>query len=131
MVDLKHVEKELRELESNHQAAIDAKDIEGIFLCYSPNLITIPPGDPILYGRDWIRGEMKKLYETYDFHEYFNFIDIRPIGDQVAATFNFSQHMTPLTGGEKAVLTGKGLCILERSEKGGWQIEWNAYSMNK
>lgn len=124
------MKKELRELEARHQAAIDSKNIEEIVQCYTPNLITVPPGDPILYGNDWIRGEMKKLYETYDFHEYFSFIDVRAIGDHVVTSFSFTQHMTPLAGGEKMEHTGKGLCILARSERGGLQFEWNAYSMN-
>jgi ketosteroid isomerase-like protein len=131
MVDLVHVEKELREFEVKHQTAIDSKDIEGVLQCYAPNLITIPPGGPIQYGKEWIRDEVKNLYETWDFHEYFKFIDIRVIGDRVAASYNFSQHMTPLAGGESVEYTGKGMCVLVRSEENSWQFEWNAYSMNK
>ena len=84
-----------------HKAAIDSKDIEGILQYYSPDLITISPGEPILYGNDWIRTTLNDLYNTYEFTEDFKFIDIRIIGDRVAASYSFTQQMSPLAGGEK------------------------------
>jgi uncharacterized protein (TIGR02246 family) len=127
-LDLKVVETELRALESNHRTAIDTKDIAGILQYYAADLITIPQGEPILYGRDWIQNTMNDLYKTYDFHEDFKFIDIRIVGDRVAASFTYKQQMTPLSGGDTFTQTGKGMCILKRSETGTWQFEWNAYS---
>ena len=120
------VEKELREMEIAHRAAIDSKDIEGVLRFYSSDLITISPGEPILYGNDWIRTTLNDLYNTYDFTEDFKFIDIRIIGDRVAASYSFTQQMTPLAGGEKIEQTGKGMVILKQDEMKNWQFEWNA-----
>jgi ketosteroid isomerase-like protein len=132
MVDVeaekKIVEKELRAMEIAHKAAIDSKDIEGILQFYSSDLITISPEEPILYGNDWIRTTLNDLYNTYEFTEDFKFIDIRIIGDRVAASYSFAQQMTPLAGGEKIEQTGKGMVILKQSELNNWQFEWNAYS---
>jgi ketosteroid isomerase-like protein len=128
ILDLKVVETELRSLESNHRTAIDSKDVAGILQYYSTDLITIPQGEPIIYGREWITNTMNDLYKTYDFHEDFKFNDIRIIGDQVAASYTFKQQMTPLTGGAEIIQTGKGMCILKKSENGIWQFEWNAHS---
>ena len=69
------LKKELRALEIAHKAAIDSKDIEGILQYYSPDLITISPGEPILYGNDWIRTTLNDLYNTYEFTEDFKFIE--------------------------------------------------------
>lgn len=130
-LDAVAVEEQLRAMETGHRAAINAKDIEGILQYYTSDMITIPPDEPILYGKEWIRTTMADLYKTYDFHENFKFIDIRFIGDRVAASYSFVQQMTPLAGGEKIEQTGKGMCILKLSEKKTWQFEWNAYSLDK
>ena len=127
-LDANTVEKQLRTMETGHRTAVDSKDIEGILQYYTSDLITIPPGEPILYGKEWIQTTVADLYKTYDFHEDFKFIDIRIIGDRVAASYSFVQQMTPLAGGEKIEQTGKGMCILRLSEKKTWQFEWNAYS---
>jgi ketosteroid isomerase-like protein len=124
------VEKELRAMEIAHKTAIDSKDIEGILQFYSSDLITIFPGEPILYGKDWARTTLNDLYNTYDFCEDFKFIDIRIIGDCVAASYSFTQQMTPLAGGEKIEQTGKGMCILKQEETKNWQFEWNAYHID-
>ena len=121
------VEKELRAMEIGHRTAVDAKDIDGILRYYASDLITISPGETILYGKEWIRANLADLYKTYDFHEDFKFIDIKIIGDRAAASFSFTQLMTPLVGGEKIEHTGKGMCILKRSELKNWQFEWNSY----
>ncbi len=49
------------------------------------------------------------------------------MGDRVAATYQFTQQMTPLAGGETIKQSGKGICILKRIDAGKWQFEWNAY----
>ena len=121
------VEKELRAMEIGHRTAVDAKDIDGILRYYASDLITISPGETILYGKEWIRANLADLYKTYDFHEDFKFIDIKIIGDRTAASFSFTQLMTPSVGGEKIEHTGKGMCILKRSELKNWQFEWNSY----
>jgi ketosteroid isomerase-like protein len=124
------VEKELLAMEIAQKAAIDSKDIEGVLQFYSSDLITISPGEPILYGNDWILTTLNDLYNNYDFTEDFKFIDIRIIGDRVAASYSFTQQMTPLAGGEKIEQTGKGMVILKQDEMKNWQFEWNAYHMD-
>ncbi len=121
------VEKELRALEAAHAAAVDAKDIEGVLRFYSSDLITVPPGQPIRRGRDWIRSSLAELFRTHELHETFTLSDIRVFGDRVAATYQYSQRVTPLAGGQPVVETGKGMCILRRSQR-SWQFEWNAYA---
>ena len=120
------LEKELRSMEIAHKAAIDSKNIEGVLRFYSSDLITISPEEPILYGNDWIRNTLIDLYNAYEFTEDFKFIDIRIIGDRVAASYSFTQQMTPLAGGEKIEQSGKGMVILKQDEMKNWQIEWNA-----
>jgi ketosteroid isomerase-like protein len=127
-LDLKTIEPELRSMESNHRTAVDNKNVEGILQFYATDLITISQGEPILYGRDWIEDTMNELYKTYDFQEDFKFIDLRIVGEKVAASFTFKQQMLPLLGGDTVVQTGKGMCILKQSEAGNWQFEWNCYS---
>lgn len=122
------VEAELREFEAAHEAAIDAKDIDACIAFYSPNLITIAAGEPIQRGREWIRPLMEEIYRTCEFHETFTLSDVRIMGDRVAATYQYSQSMTPLSGGLGQVVTGRGMGILKRTGHGAWQWEWNAYS---
>jgi uncharacterized protein (TIGR02246 family) len=122
------IEADLRSFELNHKAAIDKKDIEGILQFYAEDLINIPQGETILYGREQLKNLMVDLFNTYDFHEDFKFVDSKAIGERVAASLTFEQKMTPLSGGDMINRTGKGLCILKRSELGIWQFEWNSYS---
>ena len=114
-----------------HRNAIDSKDIDGILKCYTTDYINVSADGPILYGRDFISTNMSELYKTYDFHEDFKFVDIRIIGDRVAATYTSTSQMTPLTGGDTIKDTAKGMCILKLSDKKTWQFEMNSYSYDK
>jgi len=126
-LDAAAVEAELRAMETAHEAAIDAKNVEAVLDFYAPDLITVPLGGEILQGREWVRSTVAELFQTYDSQETFTLSDIRVFGDRAAATLQYTQQMTPLAGGETVIETGKGLCILKRSEPGKWQFEWNAY----
>ena len=124
-INLETVEKELQVLRVAHRAAIDSKNIEGILQFYSPDLITLSPGQTIMYGPEYIRPTMEELYKTYDFHEDFILSDIHVVGDRVVATYIFEQKMYPIAGGDAVKETGRGMCILKKSETGVWQFEWN------
>ena len=129
-MDVNIIKNDLRSMEVNHKTAVDKKDIEGILQFYAEDLIHIPQEEPILYGRDLVRNLLVDLFNTYDFHEDFKFFDVRVIGEHIAASYTFEQRMTPLTGGDMIIHSGKGLCILKRSESGNWQFEWNSSSYN-
>jgi uncharacterized protein (TIGR02246 family) len=124
------VEAELRQLEGAHRAAIDARDIEGVLQFYAPDLITVSPDKPILRGREWIRATCEELFRNYDFHEDFTLVDIRVLGDRVAASYEYTQEMTPVCGGERVLQGGKGIAIQKRSESGIWQFEWKACTVD-
>ena len=127
-LDISSIESELRAFESAHRWAIDLKDINAVLQFYATDLITVSPDEPILYGRDWIPNVLTDLYNEYEFHEDFKLKDIKIIGDRVVAVCEFTQQMTSLSEGEKFVQTGKGICILKKSDTGTWQFEWNAYT---
>lgn len=130
-LNLDDIKVELETFRIEHKEAVDSKDIENILQFYSTDMITLPSGDPILYGRDWISSLLKELYGSYEFHEDFSFTDIRIYSAQlVAATYSYSQTMTSLTNGETVEESGIGMCILKRAENGKWQFEWNAYTQN-
>lgn len=122
------VEVELRLFEDAHRAAIDAKDVDGVLGFYAPDLITVSPEMGIVHGRDWIRPSLAQLFRDYDFHEDFTLVDIRILGDRVAASYTYEQSMTPLAGGELIAGKGKGMGIFKRSDAGAWQWEWNSYT---
>ena len=126
-LDPETIDAELKAFQVAHREAIDAKDIESIFQFYSPDLITVEPGIPIQYGNQYFRPTLTELFANFDFHEDFILNDIRIIGDRVAATYQFTQQMTPLAGGETIKQSGRGICILKRIDIGKWQFEWNAY----
>lgn len=126
-LDSETVNAELKAFQIAHREAVEAKDIEGIFQFYSPDLITVETGMPIQYGNQFLLPTLTELFATFDFHEDFVLNDIRIIGDRVAATYHFTQQMTPLAGGETIKQSGKGICILKRIDTGKWQFEWNAY----
>lgn len=126
-LDTAVVEKELRAMEAGHRTAIESKDVDAVLRYYATDLITIAPGEPIHYGNEWVRAAVADIFRAYEFHEDFTFIDIKVIGDRVAASLRFSQQMTPLAGGEKIEQTGQGMCILKRNDRDIWQFEWNSY----
>ncbi len=122
------VEVELRQFEDAHRLAIEAKDVDRVLEFYAEDLITVSPEMGIVRGREWIRPSVEELFRDYDFCEDFTLVDIRILGDRVAASFTYEQRMTPLAGGEPVVGTGKGVGIFKRLETGAWQWEWNSYA---
>ena len=125
-LDPEAVYAELNAFQAAHREAIDAKDIEGILQFYSPDLITVEPGMPIQYGNQFVRPTLTEFFANFEFHEDFVLNDIRIMGDRVAATYQYTQQMKPLAGGETIEQSGKGMCILKRIDSGKWQFEWNA-----
>jgi ketosteroid isomerase-like protein len=117
-------------MEAGHRTAIDAKDIDGVLKYYASDLITVSAGEPIQYGKDWIRTTLTDLYKTYDFHEDFKFKDIRIIGERVVASFTYTQSMTPLAGGKSTKAFGKGMGVFRTSDASSWQFEWNSYGVD-
>jgi len=122
------IEAELRQFEDAHRAAIDAKDVDRVLEFYAEDLITVSPETGIVRGREWIRTTCEELFRDYEFHEDFELADIRILGNRVVASFEYTQEMTPLAGGDPVVVTGKGVGVFKRSETGAWQWEWNSYA---
>ena len=127
-LDLESVVIELRELESVYKNTVDSKDIDAILQFYNPDLVTVSPDSPILYGIDWIRTALMDIYASYEFEESFKFVDIKIIDDRAVASYTFIQQMILISSTEELIITGKGVCILKKSEKGIWQFEWNSYT---
>lgn len=128
--DIEIVKNELKNLESEYSSTVDTKDIDAILKYYSDELITISPNSPILYGSEWIRTALVEMYESYELYERFSFVDIKPLGPRIVASYTYTQKMRPITEGEELVFSGKGSCVLNKSENGIWQFEWNTYTVD-
>jgi len=126
-LEYNNVVKELREFEKANRDAVESKNIDEILTHYSMDLITITPEDSIIKGKEWIRQLLVDLYKDNEFHEDFQFIDIKLYGDNVVATLKYSQEIVPKNGDKPQKSTGHGMCVLRKSKEGNWQFEWNAY----
>lgn len=126
--DLAVIEGQLREFEAAYAAAIVVGDVDDLLEFYSPDLVSLPPNEPMRRGREWVRGVIDMYYRDFEFQEEFRIVDFKPLADRLAVTLEYRAWGTIKADGTAFEEVGKGLAILNRAADGRWQFEWNSWS---
>jgi ketosteroid isomerase-like protein len=113
---------------ARERAAIAAGDSEAYFAVLSADAMFMPPNSPARAGeelRDWL-GTFVRDFRV----EWLSFLstELEAVEDLAYHTFAYTWRVTPRSGGEEKVSSGKGLHILRRQADGSWTISreiWN------
>ncbi len=113
---------------ARERAAIAAGDSGAYFAALTEDAVFMPPNSPARAGeelRDWL-GTFVRDFRV----EWLSFVstELEAAGDLAYHTFAYTWRVTPRSGGEGKVSSGKGLHILRRQADGCWKISreiWN------
>jgi len=98
---------------------------------YTADAIRMEPFQPVLVGRDAIRGSLQKFFEAYASEGRNVAEDVRVSGDLAVARGTYEGKTTLRAGGYSVEDKGKWLTAFERQADGSWKSFWDIYSSDR
>ena len=110
-------------------AASEGKDVERAVAFWSDDATIIPPGAPIINGKEAIRDYVAKSFATPGFHISWKTLDAAVSQDGTMGYTIADNTMTfPGTEGKLITIDGRGVAIWRRDAAGAWKCVcdiWN------
>jgi ketosteroid isomerase-like protein len=119
--------KEIQQIKNAINTAMEAQnrgDKQGALTSYSENMISLPPGAPVITGLDHMRQDRQQEPKTHTEYK-LNHIDVSESGDM--GYFIMEYKMTIHTPTGKTTHPGKSHGTLKK-ENGKWKVKvlsWN------
>jgi ketosteroid isomerase-like protein len=118
--------KSLRE----HVDAVNASDVDAILAGMTDDVVYLPPGAPLVQGKDALRKALEPAYKLIDAE-----VSMRPVETVVADDWawewgHLSGTTRLLAGGSPTRLDGKYFYVYKRQPDGSWKIARDIYNEN-
>jgi uncharacterized protein (TIGR02246 family) len=122
-------EQAVREHFERLNAAFESRDFEAVTSLYEEEMVRIPPGEPVVLGAAAFLEQIEAVSEEIEYvlDEY----EVRRIdvsGDLAYILATYTEHWTPVGGGEATYSSGRWATMWKRQDDGGWKIAaeiWN------
>jgi len=96
------------------------------FVSYSTDdVVWMPPGEPVVVGKQAVREWYANFYGTFDIDMMHEVLETHTFGDVVIARGNATETLTPKGGGSPMSLGAKYLLIFRRQSDGSLKV-WRA-----
>ncbi len=112
-------------------AAANTGDLEALLDLRTSDAVEMLPGESSLIGRDAIRAAWG---EDSPYTEQFTNLsteELRVIGDWGFMRVSFVQTLTPVSGGEPIVFSGRTLIVVQRQPDKSWKIAMEMVNRNE
>jgi uncharacterized protein (TIGR02246 family) len=120
---------QIYELLLDYATAINDGDIERWISLWTEEGIQMPPVTLRCVGKSEIRREMQHQFELFQTSKMSIQTDeVRILGDWAYSHGIYEFEMTPKSGEESSLVSGKFLDILEKQSDGTWRIAINCYN---
>ena len=121
----------LEKLVRAETAAANTGDLEALLDLRTADAVEMLPGESSLIGKDAIRAASG---EDSAYTEQFTNVsteEVRVIGDWGFIRISFVQTLTPISGGEPIVFSGRTLLFVQRQPDKSWKIALEMVNSNK
>ena len=121
-------EAAIRQMASDYTGAIEAGDRDKFLTFYAEDIVIMPPGQPVMRGRQAAAGFAGPLFDQFKMQEKITYDDLRVDGDWAAGRFSYTFSVTPKSGGTTSTEVGKAMVWLKRTGDGSWKFShwiWN------
>lgn len=118
----------IRRMATEYTQAIGDGDRERFVSFFTDSIVIMPPGAPIMQGRDAARDFAWPLFDNFTVQETINYDEIHVDGDWATGRFSYTMTLTPKAGGASTTERGKAIAWLRRGPTGAWQFShwiWN------
>lgn len=120
----------INELYNQSTIACSTGDAELYLSNFIEDAVAMPPGFPIVIGKEELRLQIKGLFGMFDLELPYTVDNVIVHGDWAYARSSYMYSMTPKEGGETVTRAGKELDVLERQVDGSWKISIQCYNFD-
>ena len=121
-----------RTITAIHEAATVALgrgDLHGIMGSYADDVISLPPNQPALFGKDAVRSMWEDLLTDFAVEVSVSVDEVEVAGQWAFERGTFDMKLSPRAGGSPIEDSGKYLDILRKQPDGSWKysrVSWNS-----
>jgi ketosteroid isomerase-like protein len=103
---------------TEYTAAIGRGDREAFLSFFTDSIVIMPPGAPILRGRDAARNFAGPLFDNFNVQESIVYDELHVNGDWATGRFSYTMTLSPKKGGASTAERGKAIAWLRRTPTG-------------
>lgn len=119
--------KEFVETALAYENAFQSGDVDRIIDFYAPDAVSFPPGYPTSEGREAIEADLRWFFGEFGLARDFTLADYEIVGNYATRLGEWTQTLTPKTGGDPIVETGR--CMLGwKKINGEWKVVWEIWN---
>ncbi len=110
-------------------AAFNRADVEGMADMVTDDVVTMPPNQPAVVGKDATRSWWSEGFDAARSHLEVSAQELEVAGDWAFDRLDWTMETTPTGGGETTRDNGKSVWIWRQQPDGSWQIArsiWNS-----
>lgn len=129
--DLVNDVEKVYQLWKDYGAAMRAGDIKQWLSLWAENGIRMPPGEPYWIGLDQLQFSLERHLEMFTYQKYAAYPEEVNIRGDLAYTHGlYSALKKSAALGNRVLICGKFLTILEKQVDGSWKIAINCFNTN-
>jgi uncharacterized protein (TIGR02246 family) len=117
------------ELQQRMLAAVSTGNVDEYAACFDDDAIVMPPGAPVVAGRQAIRDWIRGLFSQFNVSVEETRQELHFTADWAIQRHNYVLTATPKGGGQPMVDRGKAVMISRRMADGSWKSHigcWNS-----
>ena len=102
--------------------AFNAEDLDTIMTYYADGAVSMPPGFPVLEGKEMIRADFEFIFDTFDWRHKTNIVDLLRSGNVVVERGQYEMR-------ENGIVfeTGKHI-VVRQNLRGSWLVVWEIWN---
>ena len=108
--------------------ALNTNDIETLLALHTEDAVILKPHRSPEIGKEVMRSSLEVLFRQFEVNESRDIAEVQIAGEWAFAWGTYRSKLTPRSGGEPLVETGKYIEVLRRQLGGGWKTArtiWN------
>lgn len=118
----------IRSFVRNWTEATNAADVDRLMSMVTDDCVRIPPNAPPIIGKDAIRADIEREFDTYTEVGDEAVVDFRVAGDFAFSRGTFNYVATAKVSGEVIQFRGHFIDVYQRQPDGSWKLFWNAWN---
>ena len=118
----------IRSLVEQSVTALNTADVETLLALHTDDAVVLKPHQPPEIGKQVMRSSLEALFEQFEVDEIREISEVQVAGEWAFVWGTYRNKLTPRSGGEPSMETGKYIEVLRKPAAGGWEFArtiWN------
>ena len=128
--DQQALEEEVKAAILAYEEAYEAGDVERLMTLYADDVVSIPPGYPMVQGKEAVEAGYRDFFAAYTLERDFNILDLEVHGNTASRLMEWTNVWTPREDGE--TITEVGHCVFDYEKiDGEWKVTREIWNMEE